>query len=293
MKTKIALFLSAVAMASIITGCESRTVKEPVSVTQTNLKSGNVVVYDYGKIKLHAYATGDALNNEAYIVESQNKLIGIELPSFTDGLETWKSYIETLNKPMNDIFLESHLAGGEYAENMTTYGTEGSKNSAINGAVFATTDGLYKAFGDDFHGGKNMAQINKVVSGTVTIDGVDFNLIDRGEGYDLEIPALNVIYTHMLGKNTHSILISPEYMDSMEAVLKEYQKNGYNMILSSHSTPEKQDAVTEKIAYLDKTRELLKENSSADEFISAMKKAFPDYNGENYLQMSAGYLYTK
>lgn len=32
-------------------------------------------------------------------------------------------------------------------------------------------------------------------------------------------------------------------------------------------------------------------DSPRGEFISEMKKAYPNYSGENYLEMSAGYLY--
>ncbi|MDO4339177.1 MAG: hypothetical protein Q4C91_14015 [Eubacteriales bacterium] len=259
--------------------------------SEVSLNTGAVTVYDYGEIKLHAYATGDALGDEAYIVESGDALVGIELPGFTDGLEEWKAYIAEIGKPMNDLFLCDHATGVSYVEGMTVYGTQGAKDSIESGTTFATTQGLYETFGDDFHGGDEMAQINNVVSGTVTAGGVEFNLIDRGETYDLEIPALNVIYTHMLGKTSHSILTSTEQMDSMLEILKSYQDAGYDMILSAHSAPEGQDAVAEKINYVMKAKELVENSSDAAEFTAAMKEAFPDYTGENYLDMSAGYLF--
>ena len=63
------------------------------------------------------------------------------------------------------------------------------------------------------------------------------------------------------------------------------------MILSGHSTPEGQDAVTEKIAYVEKAKELAASCTTAEAFIAAMEEAFPDYTGQNYLEMTAGYLY--
>nr|QIM10364.1 hypothetical protein PlAlph_1180 [uncultured Alphaproteobacteria bacterium] len=39
-------------------------------------------------------------------------------------------------------------------------------------------------------------------------------------------------------------------MKNTSQILHNYQKAGYEMILSSHHVPEKQDAVTEKIAYI-------------------------------------------
>ena len=298
MKKKLTILLSAVMTASMLAACGTQEKAEPTetaekkpSVKEVALESGNVTVYDYGDTKLHAFLTGDALADVAYIVEGKDALVGIELPSFTENLDAWQDYIADLDKPMNDIFLCSHPAGASYIEGMKVYGTEGAKESISAGSAYATTQGLYESFGDDFHGGADTAEINTVVSGKVTVCGIDFNLIDHGESYDLEIPALNAVYTHMLGKTSHSILVSLGQMDSLLDTLKGYQDAGYDMILTSHGGIEGQDAVTEKIAYVKKTKELAEANDTAVDFIAAMKEAFPDYSGENYLEMTAGYLY--
>ena len=84
--------------------------------------------------------------------------------------------------------------------------------------------------------------------------GISFNLIERGEAYDLEIPAINAVYTHMLGKTSHSILTSLEHMDETAIALKTYQAKGYERILPSHGGPEGQDAVAEKLSYIKKSK---------------------------------------
>jgi len=300
MKRKIALATTALLITATLTACStadkkdvsaSETVSEP-KISEGKISSGSVTVYDYGNIKLHAYATGDALGDEAYLLESDNSLIGIELPSFTENLNSWQEYIKGINKPFNDIFISSHATGESYLDRINVYATEKAKKSIESGSVFATTQGLYETFGDDFHGGNDMAKVTNTVSeGTINIAGIDFKLIDNGDAYDIEIPEINAIYTHMLGKTTHSILVSADGMNSMLNTLNNYKDNGYNMILSAHSEPEGQDAVEEKIAYVEKAKELYSECKTADEFISEMKKAYPNYSGENYLEMSAGYLY--
>lgn len=261
------------------------------AVSTKALASGSVTVYNYGNVKLHAYISGDALGDAAYIVESADALVGIELPSFTDGLDAWKSYVASLGKPMSGIFLCAHPSGASYISGMKVYGTQGAKDAIASGSTFGTTQGLYETFGADFHGGPDQAQINTVVSGTVTVGGIQFNLIDHGETYDLEIPALNVVYTHMLGKYSHSILTSTAHMDAMRATLVEYQNKGYAMILTSHGGAEGQDAVTEKIAYVDRTKAIAAESANGEEFSAAMKAAFPAYTGENYLDMTTGFLF--
>ena len=261
------------------------------TTSTVKLASGSVTVYHYGDVNLHVYNSEDALGDVAYIVEGKDALVGIELPSFTAGLDAWKGYVQSLGKPMNDIFLDAHVTGASYISGMNVYGTQAAKDAIAAGSTLATTDGLYQTFGSDFHGGSDMAQINTVVSGKVTVGGIEFNVIDRGDTYDLEIPSINVVYTHMLGKTVHSIMPSTAAMDAMLDTLHDYQNKGYAMVLSGHSTPEGQDAVTEKIAYVQKAKELAASCTTADEFKAAMKEAFPNYAGDNYLEMTAGYLF--
>lgn len=61
--------------------------------------------------------------------------------------------------------------------------------------------------------------------------------------------------------------------------------------VSGHTMPEGQQAVADKIAYLQKLEEIAGESSTADEFKTAMLEAFPGYSGVNYLEMTAGYLF--
>lgn len=202
MKKKFLAILSAAMMFSVM-GAGSvgaAPAKAVPSESHITLKSGGV--------KLHAYFTNDPLADVAYIVEGKEALAGIELPAFTAGLDTWKDYVKSLGKPMNDIFIVCHPAGASYIKGMNVYGTEGAQKSIVSGSTGATTQGLFAAFGADFHGG-----------------------------------------------------------------------------------PEGQDAVAEKISYLNKTKEIMQQSKTADEFKANMKAAFPAYDGLNYLDMTAGFLY--
>ncbi|MGN0837939.1 MAG: hypothetical protein ACI4NN_02470 [Pyramidobacter sp.] len=281
------LFAASVLFAAGLSGCASAS--EP-AVSRKSLTSGNVTVYDYGELKLHAGATNDPLNDQWYILESRDALVGIELPPFRQGLEEWKSYLHSLGKPMSALFVDAHPAGGSYAEGITVYSTEAAEKAIAGGSTASTTAGLYAAFGEDFRG-NDIAAVGRTVSGAVTAGGIRFNVIGRGDTYDLEIPDLKLIYTHMLGGKVHSILPGAAAAEEMLKTCRGYQKAGYDMILSGHCTPEGQEAVAEKIAYLETAEKIMRQCSTSEEFISAMKEKFPDYEGENYLRMSAGFLY--
>lgn len=45
-----------------------------------------------------------------------------------------------------------------------------------------------------------------VESGKVTIGGMEFLIKQTADAFDVEIPEINAVYTHMLGHDCHSIV---------------------------------------------------------------------------------------
>ena len=50
-----------------------------------NLEKGNVLVYDFGNVKVHNYNTNDAIDDQVILLEKNNKLVVIESPTFYDN----------------------------------------------------------------------------------------------------------------------------------------------------------------------------------------------------------------
>lgn len=124
---------------------------------------------------------------------------------------------------------------------------------------------------------------------TVTLAGLDFVIRSEGDdAYGVEIPALNVVYIHMMGSSTHNILTSVEHINAFKAELESFD---YDLVLTGHNMPEGMDAVQTKIEYLIRTAEIAESAESAEDFLAQMQETFPDYAGENYLEMTAGFLF--
>ena len=51
--------------------------------TTVRLAQGEMRVYDFGGVKLHAYQTGDPLADEVFLVEKEGIFVAIESPCFT------------------------------------------------------------------------------------------------------------------------------------------------------------------------------------------------------------------
>ena len=258
--------------------------------TATPVPTYSVSVYDFDGVRIHAFNTQDALGDVCYVVEGAAELVGIELPPMKATLPEWQRYIANLGKPMNNIWVDAHPSGGDYLDGVSVWGTQAAEDAIEGGSTQATASGLAQTFGDAWNP-NNAAIDNFAQEGPVTAGGVDFEVINSADTYDLVIPAANCVYTHMLGQTVHSIVASLEAADATIAALQGYQQAGYVLVLPGHTMPEGQQAVADKIAYLQKLEEIAGESSTADEFKTAMLEAFPGYCGVNYLEMTAGYLF--
>ncbi len=258
---------------------------------------GNMSVINFdGGLKLHAYGTGDNMNDYCYIVESPEGLVLIESTAYRENVSAFAEYIRSLNKPLSGALFSYHPNGFKSYGDVKIYATETAlKSWAEGGSVWGLTQSFIQAAGDKV--AEDLPSSAEIISegGTVKLSGVEFVILHEsdGEGYGIYIPAINAVYRHMMGAKTHNILPAIPYIEAEISELKGYQEKGYALILTSHHAPEGKEAVAEKIAYLEKVLELAKNSKARGEFISAVKAAFPDYGGEAYLEMSAGALFAK
>ena len=247
-------------------------------------------------VKLHAFGTGDNMNDYCYIVETPEGLVLIESTAYKADVEAVSKYIKTLEKPLAGALLSYHPNGYKSYGDVKVYATEGAlKSWQEGGSVWGLTQSFIQAAGDKV--AEDLPESAEIIAEgqTVKLAGIDFVILHEsdGEGYGVAIPAMNAVYCHMMGSKTHNILPAVSYIEAEIAELKGYQDKGYTLILTSHNAPEGKDAVAEKIAYLEKVLELAKTCKDKDEFTAKVKEAFPDYNGEAYLGMSAGALFSK
>ena len=108
----------------------------------------------------------------------------------------------------------------------------------------------------------------------------------------MEIPEINAVYTHMLGHDYHSIVARAGHADAMIAQLQGYIKAGYDLILTSHYTPEDLKDAEAKIRYLEELKAIAASCAGGEAFKTAVRERYPSYSGENYLEMTAGFFFS-
>lgn len=254
----------------------------------------DVYPFENGSIKLHAFGTGDNMNDYCYIVETPEGLVLIESTAYKSDVEAIRKYIKTLDKPLAGALLSYHPNGYKSYGDVKVYATEGAlKSWAEGGSVWGLTQSFIQALGDTVAADLPDSAEILTEGQTLRLAGLDFVILHEsdGEDYGIAIPAINAVYRHMMGSKTHNILPAVPYIEAEIAELKGYQDKGYSLILTSHHAPEGKEAVAQKIAYLEKVLDLAKSCKSRAEFVEGVKAAFSDYAGEAYLEMSAGALF--
>ena len=254
------------------------------------LEHGFVQVYDFGSLTLHAYGTVDPLGDVCYVLETDTNLVGIESPAFHVNVDEWKRYVEGLRKPLTDILVSYHPAGGPWYGEAVSHATRSTIQAVSEGGTKALTTSFGHTFGPGYN--TDIPPIDAVLlPGPNTIGGIAFDIVGEGDGYDIGIPSMQAIYVHMLGADTHSLITGKDSLTAAIASLERIRGKGYRLILSGHHLPETSADVADKIAYLETMKDLLAANAGKQAFIDAMIRAYPNNGGLEYLTLSAEYLF--
>lgn len=253
------------------------------------LAKGEINIYDFGDIRLYAYKTNDFIDDEVFIVEKNGRAVIIESPCFFDNHAELEEYLKDTN--VEGMLIAYHGAGAAFLPDVPKYATQNAKTYSEAGEGKVLIDNFTAAFGEIFD--SSVHKITNIIDeGKVTIAGIDFIIKQTAEAFDIEIPEINAVYTHMLGHDCHSIVAGAEHADSIIAELKNYISKGYDLILTSHYTPEDLKDAKTKIDYLENLKSIAENCSNADEFKAEVQQQYPQYSGQNYLDMTAGFFFS-
>lgn len=296
MKNKKTLFVAAALCVAFIfcsTASAKAKAKTKYKYSEKNLGTDVIKVYDFGGIKLHAYNTNDPIADWCYLVENKSALVAIEAPCFQDNITEFNGYIASLGKPLAAALLAYHPNGGEYYDTDSLPATQGAADARReNGPTAALTDGFSKAFGADFD--STIPKATEIIAPrTVVLGGMKFVISEGTDGFDIEIPEINCVFTHMVGSDVHNILPSIEAIDALSEQMQQFIDKNYALILTSHYMPETVDAARAKLLYTKTLKELALSCSDADSFTAAVNAKFPNYGGENFLATTAQALFKK
>ena len=256
------------------------------------LTKGEVNVYDFDGIRLHAYKTNDAIDDETFILEKGGKGVIIELPCFFDNIAELTAYLKENNIELVAKLVAYHAAGATFMPDVPAYSTKSANDYNTMGGGAHLVSNFANVFGASFDSGIVKAT-NILDDGEIELAGITFIITSNPEAFDIEIPEINSVYTHMMGHDCHSIVAGCSHADGIISQLERYIEKGFDLILSSHYTPEDLKDAQTKIDYLKQLKEISKTCKTASEMKEKVAAQFAEYSGLNYLDMTVGMFFAQ
>lgn len=254
------------------------------------LDKGHVDVYTENGITLYAYQTRDLINDEVFILAKNGRGVVIELPCFHDNIRELTAFLRQEGITVEGKLVAYHAAGASFLPEVPAYGTASSVAYNTTGGGAALVANFHKAFGGSFD--ESLCAVDHVLEeGETEIAGIRFLVRPNAEAYDLEIPEINCVYTHMMGHDCHSIVAGCPHADGILSHLNYYLRKGFDLVLTSHYTPEDLKDARTKIAYLTDLKEIALASENADEMRAKVQAKYPHYSGQNYLDMTVGFFF--
>lgn len=181
--------------------------------TAVQLAKGEVNVYDFGTVKLHAYKTNDFIDNEVFIVEKAGKAVILESPCFFDNIEELTTYLQDVENA--GMLVAYHGAGATFLPNVPKYATQNAVEYSENGGGKALITNFTNAFGAIFD--HAVHQITNVIGeGTINIGGIDLSFIRPQKHltwrYQKSMPFIPICSV------TIAILLLPEQVTLMQSL---------------------------------------------------------------------------
>lgn len=254
------------------------------------LGKGVINLYDFGAIRLHAYQTNDFIDNEVFLLEKNGSVVILESPCFFDNIRELTEYLSGMR--VEAKLIAYHGAGASFLPEVPNYATKNTVEYSASGGGKALIDSFAATFGASFD--SSVHEVTQVIGeGELRLGGIDFVIKQTADAFDVEIPEINAVYTHMLGHDCHSIVAGAGHADAIIAELRGYIAKGYAMILSSHYTPERLKDAETKIAYLEDLKRIAVGCADAESFQAKVRSRYPTYSGGNYLDLTAGFFFPR
>ena len=254
------------------------------------LDKGRVDVYTENGITLYAYQTRDLIDDEVFVLAKNGRGVVIELPCFYDNIRELTAFLAAEKVNVEAKLVAYHAAGASFLPDVPAYGTASSVAYNTTGGGAALVANFHNAFGDAFDAGLCGAD-HVLEEGETELAGIRFAVKPNAEAYDLEIPEINCVYTHMMGHDCHSIVAGCPHADGIISQLNYYIRHGFDLVLTAHYTPEDLKDARAKVQYLTALKDIALTCESADEMKAKVQAQYPNYSGMNYLDMTVGFFF--
>ena len=275
------------------------TALKPDSVNLASLlgeekSAGRVEVYDLGDFRLHVYYTQDVMNDASYIIEGADSVVTMEEPLFKVNVNEFGCYLDKVGKPVARRISDYHVGGTGDHEVVMAEGMPAFVKGPVYGGMMKSFE---QTFGDTMTSMPMGKEDEVAFESTQVYAGVTFEFRRVASS---DFPAASIIigdkvyYTHWTPAKAHMSHLQLTSRAAVNAEIAEAERelnSGAVLFIGGHGGAIQKESVEFKIAYLNTIKSLLEKATTADEFASALNKAYPNLPGADGITALANALY--
>jgi len=248
--------------------------------------STTIVVKDFKGVKIHTFVAPYAYAaNATHIVETANTLVLIDTQFIAPLAHGFKTYAESLGKPINRIFI-SHGHPDHYFGLAMAFSNEKAYSLAgINQIIAEWGPQMIKnqkpMFGDLIPDAVVVSQYAVEANTSENIDGLtyEYGIIEGAESEAqliIKLPELGVVIAQDLVYSGVHLWLGMGFFDKWAAELKNLaDTEGYDYVLAGHGLPCTKDEVMNNYYYIKTAQKIFEQKQGKDAYKLELLKAYP------------------
>ncbi len=256
---------------------------------------GHFETLDCDGFRLHVYNSGDVMADTSFIVEGKDGLVTMELPLFKENAKEFDAYVAALKKPVVQVVTNYHAGSAPGAPVFMPQGMPAFMKGEVYTGMLAH---FRQTFGDSMVDIAEVAATEVPFGETVTLAGVPFTFL---KGAASDFPAASIIigkqqvyYSHWTPAKAHTSHLqtgTPQAIDAEIDAAQAALASGCRYFVGGHGGIAGEGALQFRLDYLKALKKLRADCATAEDFMAAVKKAYPGLPGEEGLKDLAQALY--
>lgn len=249
-------------------------------------------------VKIHTYMSPTAMfANTSHILELKNELIIVDGQFFAPYALELKRITDSLNKPVTRFYIshdhpDHYLGFGDAFPDVKVYALAETKAS-----IELTGQGVLEQrqaqFGPLIASKLNMPSVVQQ-PGTETIGKVKF-IFEKSLNNEaavslvIKLPELGIYIAQDIVYNKIHLFIEGDTKGWEHALQQISKEKNYKIVLSGHGREGGAALLKENLNYLAFANETIRKSKNKDEFKAALLKQYPDYGGEQLVDIYLNY----
>lgn len=258
-------------------------------------RMGTVKLLRKGDVTIHTYmAAEESSLVTSHVIETENKLVVVDVQFMRPYAQELKSYIEQLGKAIERIIIThahpDHWFGLEYFQDVPVFATQETADWIAKRGDFYIRI-RRQQYGERITESK-IVPVHRITEGREVIDGLtyEFENITDAEHEDQLIIKLSelrtIIVQDIVSNRAHAFVAGGRLNDWIKALEYLQTLQDYDVVLAGHGAPADRSVYGEMAQYLQHAKSVLATSDNAGQIERGLIDKYPDYGARPLARLS-------